>query len=70
MAALAAAVADLLGVNDEACAAPEIVVVAPAAEPAQVGAGQRTCPFAGPGSAWAAAGRRDLIAGRAGPRRY
>lgn len=70
IAALAAAVADLLGVKDEACAAPEIVVAAAAPETAQAGAGQRTCPFAGPGSAWAAAGRRDLIAARSGPRRY
>jgi pyruvate carboxylase subunit B len=71
IAAVAAAVADLLGVQDEACAPPEVVVVAaPAGEPAQTGPAPRTCPLASPGSAWAAAGRRDLMAARSGSRRY
>jgi pyruvate/oxaloacetate carboxyltransferase len=68
LAALVAAVADILGVQDEACAAPEVVVVS--AEPAQAAPPTRPCPYVVPVSAWAAAGRHDLIAGRSGPRRY
>ena len=69
-AALIAALADLLGVKDEA----EVAAGAqPAAQPAQLVAqadgDNRPCPYAAPGSAWAAAGRRDLTAARALQRR-
>jgi pyruvate carboxylase subunit B len=75
-AALIATVADLLGVREEAA----IVANAGAStsqptatpgelEPTAAGAGFRPCPLMTPGSAWAAAGRRDLIAARALQRR-
>jgi pyruvate carboxylase subunit B len=68
-AALVAAVADLLGVQEEAATA--LAAAQLAAQPAQPDAGGRvqSCPLAAPGSAWAAAGRRDLIAARALQRR-
>jgi pyruvate carboxylase subunit B len=71
--ALMAAVADLLGVQEEA-ALSAVGVQAVSAQPVETGgdaetapAGARSavCPLATPGSAWAAAGRRDLIAARA-----
>jgi pyruvate/oxaloacetate carboxyltransferase len=73
-AALVAAVADLLGVQNEACVTAERAAAAqPAAtprlaEPAAGGGRDLPCPLA-PGSAWAEAGRRDLIAARALQRR-
>ncbi len=73
IAVLAAVAADLLGVQDEACVVPESVATAAdlaATEVAQQGAPGRTCPYAAPGSAWAAAGRHDLIAGRSVSWRY
>jgi pyruvate carboxylase subunit B len=68
-AALVAAVADLLGVQEEAALA--VAAAQPAAQPAQADVSGRIqpCPLAAPGSAWAAAGRRDLIAARALQRR-
>jgi pyruvate carboxylase subunit B len=71
MAALVAAVADLLGVQQEAA---ELAAAQPAAqlgqvEITQVGGRTQPCPLAAPGSAWAAAGRSDLIAARALQRR-
>jgi len=73
-AALIAAVADLLGVQDEVCVAQLIPLVAAdtagnvngegrAAEDKLVAADE-------PGAAWAAAGRQDLLAGRAVAWRY
>ncbi len=75
-AALVAAVADLLGVQQEAACMPAERAAAahPAAtpklvEPSMAGGRELPCPLAAPGSAWAAAGRRDLIAARALQRR-
>jgi pyruvate carboxylase subunit B len=75
-AAIVAAIADLLGVQEEAAiAASERVAAAQPtaqpvqAEPAAAGGRPQSCPLAAPGSAWAAAGRRDLIAARALQRR-
>jgi pyruvate/oxaloacetate carboxyltransferase len=70
LAALTAAVADLLGVQDEACVVQEAPPPSPPVEvpgPAQV---LRICPFGAPGSAWAAAGRQAQIAGRSASWRY
>jgi oxaloacetate decarboxylase alpha subunit len=71
-AAIVGVVADLLGVREETAmaaaaglTAPQPVAVPVAAEPAAAGAGVPPCPLVAPGSAWAAAGRRDLIAARA-----
>jgi pyruvate carboxylase subunit B len=78
LAALVATVADLLGVQDEACVTP-VVQLATSAD-----AGSRQNPDAGreaagveklvagtePGAAWAAAGRHDLLAGRSVAWRY
>jgi pyruvate carboxylase subunit B len=69
-AAVAAVIADLLGVQDEIA----LAAAQPAAQPGQVELAQtggriQPCPLAAPGSAWAAAGRRDLIAARALQRR-
>ena len=69
LAALIAAVADLLGVQDEACLAEVI----PLEVPATAGAGEDGDTLAAlmePGAAWAAAGRQDLLAGRAVSWRY
>jgi pyruvate carboxylase subunit B len=80
-AALAAVVADLLGVQDEVCA-PSQVVVSADARPAEAAAAAeapvtaapgragRICPYGAPGSAWAAAGRQELITGRSVSWRY
>jgi len=75
-AALVAAVADLLGVQQEAAcvtleraAAAQPAAAPRLAEPSTVGGRELACPLAAPGSAWAAAGRRDLIAARALQRR-
>ncbi len=70
-AALVAAVADLLGVKDEVAT---VAAAQPAAEQSvadltQLSGRIQPCPLAAPGSAWAAAGRRDLIAARALQRR-
>ena len=73
LAAIVAAIADLLGVQEEACLA-EVVPLALAAEAAQpdgLGATAGTVSRTGePGAAWAAAGRQDLIAGRSVAWRY
>ncbi len=81
-AALAAVVADLLGVQEEACVSPQVVVVAADSPPAEAKVGAdlpeagvagrppSVCPYGVPGSAWAAAGRRDLTAGRPVSWRY
>jgi pyruvate carboxylase subunit B len=69
-AAVAAAVADLLGVQEEAALTSAQPVAQPGqVDPAQTGGRIQPCPLAAPGSAWAAAGRRDLIAARALQRR-
>ncbi|MCE5253189.1 MAG: pyruvate carboxylase subunit B [Actinomycetia bacterium] len=82
VAALAAVMADLLGVQEEVCAPPEGVVMGAEARPASMvvaaevpggrtpGRSRWTCPYAASGPAWAAAGRRDLIAGRSVSWRY
>jgi pyruvate carboxylase subunit B len=72
MVAAVAAVADLLGVQDEACLAEVVALpVSPDDEQARraglaAGLGGRAMP----GAAWAAAGRQDLITGRAVAWRY
>jgi pyruvate carboxylase subunit B len=68
-AALVAAVADLLGVKDEAAVAAALSAAQAVPEAVAAGAQNMTCPLAASGSAWAAAGRRDLIAARALQRR-
>jgi hypothetical protein len=73
IAALAAVVADLLGVQEETCVAPEVAATSAnlvIGDEAQSATAVRACPYATPGSAWAAAGRQDLIAGRAVSWRY
>ena len=80
LAALAATVADLLGVREEACPAPQAVAAAQAevAQPAAAQTGGAESPeskagayvCAAPGSAWAAAGRQDQMAGRPVSWRY
>lgn len=68
-AAIAAAVADLLGVQDEGETRAEQVVGVQPATQVVAGAPSQVCPLAAPGSAWAAAGRRDVVAARALQRR-
>jgi pyruvate carboxylase subunit B len=72
IAALAAVVADLLGVQEETCSVSEVVSVDAGlgADAAPAVTTMRRCPYAAPGSAWAAAGRQDQIAGRAASWRY
>jgi len=71
-AALLAVVADLLGVKEEAAVAeqPPFAEVPAGARPEEVTAAAgpvHICPLAPPGSAWAAAGRQEVMAARQHP---
>ncbi len=70
LAALVAAVADLLGVQEEACLVQPTVAPKEVVEAQPPGGPPRVCPFLPPGSVWAAAGRQDQIAGRSVSWRY
>jgi pyruvate/oxaloacetate carboxyltransferase len=75
LAALVAVVADLLGVQEEACLAEVVPLTTPGEEAEAAAAGNGLAVRGAesavePGAAWAAAGRQDLIAGRAVSWRY
>ncbi len=70
LAALVAAVADLLGVQDEACVA-QVVTLEAGAEGVNGDSGaDKLVAVTEPGAAWAAAGRQDLLASRTVAWRY
>ena len=68
-AALIAVVADLLGVQDEACVAQVIPLEVAAQSPGDAH-GESLVAATEPAAAWAAAGRQDLLAGRSVAWRY